>query len=240
MTTGEKNFIESKDTLIYNFLANLFLHGTLFVLCAADILLYIFNFEYKLMRSSLFGFVFAITIAIIDIINVFLRICVRKKYQHAYYGVCIIMISLYLDYFAIKGGLYPFNQLFGLLAVGIWVITSLVLIYAIIDNIKNDRYNDNSNSIYFFKKQKDDDSSKKRGIVITKYSLLIAFIYIVAAVGLLIVYFTSREAFEDGGKLLEDYSQIGLICVTFFLSYIINHGWKLVIRQIYVNKYIKE
>ena len=237
MTNGEKNFIESKDNLRFNFSTNCLLHGTLIILCAAEILLYLFKIEYKSMQSSFFGFVFAIVIAATDVINVLARIGLRKeKFQHAYYGICLVLISLYLGYLAIKVGLYPFNQLFGFFAIGIWVISSLVCIYAINDNIRNDRYNKDSDSIYFFQNQKEDKDGKKYGIVITKYTFIIAFIYVVVAIGLISVYFTWKDLFEESGKLLADYSQCFLPGIIFALCYMTNFGWKFIIKQIYLNK----
>ena len=136
LTDGEKNFIESKDNLHYNVTTNCLLHGTLIVFCVAEILLYFFEYEYDFIKGSLFGFSLAIVIASLDIINVLVRLCLQKKYQHAYYGVCLVLISLYLHYFAIKVGLYPFNQLFGFMAIVLWIICSVSFMYAIIDNIR--------------------------------------------------------------------------------------------------------
>lgn len=240
MTTGEKNFIDSKDNIYYNFPTNCLLQVTLFDFIIADILLCLFDFEYKFICSSLFGFIFAIVIAVTDILNICLRIFLRKKYQLTFYGVCTVLISLYLSYIVIKVALYPFNQLFGLLSIGIWVVTSLLFIYAIIDNIKKDRYNDNSEYIYFFRDKKNEDCGKKYGIVITKYTKLIGLIYILIAVSLIVVYFTNKEQFKESGKLLMDYGQCILIIALNILCYFFNLGWKLIIKQIYVNKYIKE
>ncbi len=240
LTTGEKNFIESKDALIYRLRSDIMLHVTLIIFSSIEIMLYFFNCEYDFIKGSFFGFVFSIVIAILDIINILIRVFMRKKYQHAYYGVCIELISLFLHYFVIKIGLFPFNQLFELLAVSIWVITSLVLIYAIIDNIKNDRYNGDSNSIYFFKQQTEDDSNKKQGIVITKYNIINAGIYISVAIGLIVLYFVKRNLFNESGDIRKDFAIVPLILGIFILCYIINHGWKLIVKQVYVNRYIKE
>lgn len=240
MTNGEKNFIESKDNVYHNFPTNCFLHGTLIIFCAVSILLYVFKVEYKLFQGTFFGFVFAVVVAALDIINVLAKLCFSKKYQHAYYGVCVVLISLCLNYFAVCEGMYPFDQLYGLLAVGIWIITALFTVYAIIDNIKNDRYNYDGESIYFFKdqpkNQNRDSDGKKYGIVITKHTIIIAAIYVIAAIGLISVYFTNKDLFEESGKLIIDYSHVGLICATFFLSCSANFGWKLIVKQYYQNK----
>ncbi len=236
MTMGEKNFIESKDTIQYNIITNCLLQVTLLVFVVADILLYLFDFEYKFICSSLFGFIFAIVITVADISNIFLSIFLKKKYQHIYYGVCAVMISLYLSFIVVKVGLYPFNQLFGLLSIAIWAITSLLFIYAIINNIKNDRYNDNSEDIYFFRDKKNEDCEKKYGIVITKYTKIVGLIYTSFAVSLIILYFIQKDQFKESGKLLMDYGQCILIIVLDILCYFFNLGWKLIIKQIYVHK----
>ena len=250
LTNGEKNFIESKDTLHYNFTTNCLLHGTLIIFCVAEILLYLFKYAQKSLRSSLFGFVFVIVIATFDIINVLFRLCLRKKYQHIYYGVSTVLISLYLHYFAIKVALYPFGQLFSFMAVGIWVIFSVSLIYAIVDNIKNDRYNDDSEDIYFFKDQTVKDGryffqtkidvsevdGKKFGIVVTWHTKISGLAYIILAIVLITVYITSKALFDESGKLLVDFAHGGLIVALLLLSFITNFGWKLIIKQIYVNK----
>ena len=250
MTDGEKNFIESKDTLHYNIPTNFLLHGTLFLFSAVSILLYLFKAEYKFFQGTLFGFVFAIVIISLDIINILAVLFFRKKYQNAYCGVCAVLISLYLHYFVIKVGLYPFNQLYSLLAVGIWSISSVSLIYAIVDNIKNDRYNDDSEDIYFFKDQtvrdrkyffqtKEDVSEvvgKKYGIVITWHTKISGLAYILLAISLITIYFTKMDSFEEGGKLLVNYGQCVLIVAVFMLCYITNMGWKLIIKQAYINK----
>lgn len=79
MTMGEKNFIESKDTIQYNIITNCLLQVTLLVFVVADILLYLFDFEYKFICSSLFGFIFAIVITVADISNIFLSIFLKKN-----------------------------------------------------------------------------------------------------------------------------------------------------------------
>lgn len=240
MTKGEKNFIESKDNLYYNFKTNCLLHGTLIIFCAVSILLYVFKVDYKLFQGTFFGFVFALVIAALDIVNVLARICFRKKFQHAYYGVCVVLISLYLNYFAVNVGMYPFDQLYGLLSVAVWIISALCTVYAITDNIKNDRYNNDSESIYFFKDQpknrNGDNGNKKYCIVITKYIIIIASIYVIAAIGLISVYFINKDFFEESDKLITDYSQVGLIGAMLFLSCFANFGWKLVVKQYYINK----
>lgn len=236
MTNGEKNFIESKDNVYFKYKTDCLFHGTLIIFCAMSILLYLFKAEYKFFQGTFFGFVFAIVIAALDIINVLVKLCLRKKFQHAYYGVSVVLISLYLNYFAVKTGMYPFNQLYWLLAVGIWIVTALFTVYSIVDNIKNDRYNPNSENTYFFKDQGKDNNGKKYGIVITKHTIIIASIYVIAAIGLISVYFTNKDLFEESGKLIIDYSQVGLICCTLFLSCFANFGWKLIVKQYYINK----
>lgn len=236
MTKGEQNFIESKDNLYFNLRTNCLLHGTILIFCSIDIILYLYNIDYKLFQGTFFGFIFAIVIASLDIINVLINICFQKKYQHVYYGVCLVMISLYLSYLVIKEGLHPFNQLFGFFALGIWLLSSIVLICAINDNIKNDRYNDVSESIYFFKDQGKNNSDKKYGIVITKSTFINAIIYITVAINLIIVYFINKDLFKDSGELLVDYAHCGLIITICFLSCVTNFGWKLIIKQKYLNK----
>ena len=254
MTNGEKNFIESKDTLYYNVPTNCLLHGTLIIFCVAEILMYLFKYAQKSLRGSLFGFIFVIIIAVLDIINVLIRLCLRKKYQHAYYGICTVLISLYLHYFAIKVALYPYGQFFGFLAMGIWFIFSVSLIYGIVDNIKNDRYNDDSEEIYFFKDQTVKDKryffqtkidvsevdGKKFGIVITWHTKISGLSYIILAIVFITVYITSKALFDESGRLLVDFAHGGLIVALLLLSFITNFGWKLIIRQIYVNKALKE
>ena len=253
MTNGEKNFIESKDTLYYNFPTNCLLHGTLLIFCAAEILLYFIKYEYHFIKGSVFGLIIAIAIASLDIINMFVRLCLRKKYQHAYYGVCIVLISLYLHYFAIKVGLYPFNHLYGFLAVGIWVIFFISLIYAIIDNVKNDRYNDDSEDIYFFKDQTDksgkyffqtqEDVSevegKKFGIVITWHTKISGLIYLVLAISLAVPYYIDKNLFNPSGSIRNDFTQGPLILIILIFSYITNFGWKFIVKQFYMNKTLK-
>ena len=250
LTDGEKNFIESRDKIFYNFPTNCLLHGTLIVFCVAEILLYFIKFEYDFIKGSLFGFVLAIVLASLDIMNMLVRLCLRKKYQHAYYGVCLVLISLYLHYFAIKVGLYPFNQILGFLALGIWSISSLSLINAIIDNIRKDRYNDDSDDIYFFKDQKvrnrryffateedvSEERGKKYGIVITKYTKISGLIYLIMAVVLSIPYFIERDLFNPGGSIRNDFTQSPLIFILLIFSYFTNLGWKLIVKQIYANK----
>lgn len=236
MTKGEKNFIESKDTLYYNFPTNCLLHGTLILFCATDILMYLFKIEYRFFQGTFFGFIFAIVIAATDILNVLARLCLQKKFQHAYYGICIVLISLYFSYLAIKAGLYPFDQLFGFLAVCVWIISSLIFIYAINDNIRNDRYNQGSESLYFFKDQGKNKDGKKYGIVITKHIFIIAFIYVITAIALITVYFTAKNLFGESDKLLVNYAHVGLIGCLFFLSCFTNFGWKLIVKQICLNK----
>lgn len=188
------------------------------------------------MQGTFFGFVFAIVIAALDIINILATLCLRKKFQHAYYGVCLVLISLYLSCFAIKIGLYPFDQIFSFIGVGVWISSSLIFIYAINDNIRNDRYNQDSKSLYFFKDQGKNKDGKKYGIVITKHTFIIAFIYVISAIALITVYFTAKNSFGESDKLLVNYAHVGLIGCLFFLSCFTNFGWKLIAKQICLNK----
>lgn len=237
MIKGEKNFIESKDTLNFDVRTNMLFYITLLICFAVDILPYILKFTFKSMQGTDFNFIFAICIAALIILNVFMRIALRReKYQYMYYGVLLILISLYLNHLAIEVGLYPFNQLYGFVAIIVWVISSIGFIYSITDNIKNDRYSQTSNSIYYFKNQTDDYDGKKYGIVITKYSFVIGIVYVILAIALIILYFVKKDLFEESGKILMDSSQVGLIVFLLAFSYIANYGWKLVIKQVFINK----
>lgn len=237
LTNNEKNFINSNDSIYFNIPTNILLHGTLSILCVTDILLYLLNCNYWFFKGSLFGFVFAITIAGIDLINILARICVRKiKIQHAYYGICLLLVSLYFNYTAIKLGLFPFNQLYNLCGVGVWFGVSAICVFSIKDNIVNDRYDKNSESIYWFKNRNDNGDSKY-GIVITKYSLIIVAIDIITGIVLMLLYLViAPNKFPESPTIATKYGYILLIVCSLMLSYVSLFAWKLVIKQIYINR----
>ena len=237
LTNNEKNFINSRDSIHFNIPTNILLHGTLIILCVTDILLYLLNCNYLFFQGSLFGFVFAITIAGLDLINILVRICMQKaKIQHAYYGVCMLLISLYFTYTATKLGLLPFNQLYSLYGVGFWLGVSAICICSIKGNIVNDRYDKNSTSIYWFKNRTDSGDSKY-GIVITKYTLIIAAIYIIIGIVLTLLYLVIAPGkFHESPTIATKYGYVLLIVCSLMLSYVSLFAWKLVIKQIYLNR----
>lgn len=239
LTNNVQNFINSKDTIYYNLLTNCLVYFFQFIFFAMELLFYIFKVKYLFISYSTFGFIFAILILCLSLINILLR-CIfpKDKIQHLFYGCNILLVGLCLIFIATRIVLFSISQWFSLIGIVIWLLLSLIIIYGINDNIKNNYYDSTNNKIYWFKNQVTE--KREYGIVVTKFTMVAILIIIILLVLLALLYYVLLpDAFLVNNAVFSKLWQLVLIYCLLLLSFITIFGWKLVIKQVYLNKDMK-
>lgn len=236
MSKNVINFLDSKDNLYDDFRVSkkLIMLCLLLFFCALEIIFFIFDIKFMGKIVTILDLVFAIFFAVCGIVN-FIIGCVSDRVQihYVHYGVIFLLLSCYMFYIAIRIALFPLNEFFGFLGMGIWILISIICLLGIFSNIKHDYYNNCSKKIFWLK---DEKSDMKYGIVITKYTIIGGLIVGAVAITLALLYF-AFPAFTSSEKTFARVWQLGLVYCLLMLSYIAHFGWKLIIKQFFIHKY---
>ncbi len=232
-----KNFLDLKDDIRYKFFNNLGAFFILLIFGGSDIIWYVFKLDWLNHTSSILDVCMGSALCLFALIY-FIWSCFVKKQSDIYLSLGLIYIiwSCHLFYISVRAALFPVSEYYGLIGIGVWLLTSLVEIYGIFDNIKHDRYRKDSPYFISIKGK----AIEKQYIVVTKITIIQVCIPVIEFIVFGILYLTFRNIYYVEGRTFATLFYFLFAATLTALGMVVNIGWKLIIKAYYEKKYERD
>ena len=247
MPENVSNFLNSKDSLYEDHRIRYKLIFLAFILFFAVIegILYFTGTRFLAKDITLLDFIMAAVFSLLAVINL-IAACFKDaaRAHYIYFGNNLLLLSCYLFYLSARCALFLFGDIAGLAGIAFWMLLSAIFVLGVAGNIKHDFYNKGCKKIFWFRDANSGLSGGTRqyGIVVGPCAVAGGIAAVAYAVVLAVVFFASIAASPahflpvgDAGAVIM--SQL-LICIGYiFLGYCAHFGWKLLVKQFFINKY---
>ena len=225
-----KNFLDLKDDINFKAFNNFVLLIVLLIFGGADILWYVFKLDWLNHISSLLDVCMGSALCIFAIIYFIWSLFIKSQSNiYLSLGLIYIIWSCHLFYISARAALFPVSEYYGLIGVGVWLLTSLVEIYGIFDNIKHDRYRKDNPYFLSFK----GNAVERQYIVVSRITIIQLFIPFLEFIAYIIVYSVFPDLYHVEGRTFGTLFYFLFAGTLTVLGLVTNIGWKFIIKAYY-------
>ncbi len=232
-----RNFLELKDDITYKVFNNFGFLIILLIFGGADIIWYVFKLDWINHTSTILDVCMGSALCISAVIYFIWSLFVKSQSNiYLSLGLIYIIWSCHLFYISARAALFPVSEYYGLIGVGVWILTSAIEIYGIFNNIEHDRYRKDSPNFISFKAKAVD----RQYVVVTKITIIQLAVPTLEFVAFAIIYSTYPDMFHVEGRTFATFLQFIAALTLTLIGIATNIGWKLIIKAYYEKRLDRE